>query len=32
MCDGTVRMFPYTMQNFSSFLTPTGNENVEVPD
>jgi hypothetical protein len=32
MCDGTVRMFPYTTQNFSSFLTPTGNEAVQMPD
>ena len=30
--DGTVRMFPYTMQNFGAFLTPTGNEVVILPD
>jgi hypothetical protein len=32
MADGTVRMFPYGMQNFSAFLTPTGGENVVLPD
>lgn len=32
MCDGTVRMFPYGMQNFGAFLTPTGGENVVLPD
>lgn len=32
MCDGTVRMFPYGMQNFSAFLTPTGKEEVTLPD
>jgi hypothetical protein len=32
MADGTVRMFPYATQNFSAFLTPTGGENVELPD
>ncbi len=32
MGDGTVRMFPYSTQNFSSFLTPTGGEAVAVPD
>jgi uncharacterized Zn finger protein (UPF0148 family) len=28
MVDGTVRMFPYSMQDFSAFLTPTGREDV----
>jgi uncharacterized Zn finger protein (UPF0148 family) len=32
MADGTVRMFPYTTGNFSSFLTPTGGEAVNMPD
>ncbi len=33
MCDGTVRMFPYAMQNnFGAFLTPTGGEVVTLPD
>jgi hypothetical protein len=32
MGDGTVRMFPYSTQNFSSFLTPMGNEPVLLPD
>jgi hypothetical protein len=32
MGDGTVRTFPYGMQNFSSFLTPTGNEPVLLPN
>jgi hypothetical protein len=33
MGDGTVRMFPYSTQNFSSFLTPTGGENnLVIPD
>ena len=32
MGDGTVRVFPYHMNNFSAFLTPTGNENVMLPD
>jgi hypothetical protein len=32
MGDGTVRMFPYSTQNFSSFLTPTGGEVVIIPD
>jgi hypothetical protein len=31
-CDGRVRMFPYNTQNFSSFLTPTGGEEVMQPD
>jgi phage FluMu protein Com len=32
MGDATVRMFPYSMNNFGQFLTPTGNENVILPD
>lgn len=32
MGDATVRMFPYSMQNLSAFLTPTGNEAVTLPD
>jgi hypothetical protein len=32
MGDGTVRMFPYSTQNFSSFLTPSGGEVVNLPD
>lgn len=32
MGDGTVRMFPYNTNNFSAFLTPTGNERVVAPD
>ena len=32
MGDATVRMFPYGMQDFSAFLTPTGGENVVLPD
>ncbi len=28
MCDGTVRMFPYSMPNFSAFLTPDGGDAV----
>jgi hypothetical protein len=32
MADGTVRMFLYAMQNFGAFLTPTGGENVVLPD
>jgi hypothetical protein len=32
MCDATVRMFPYSMQNLGAFLTPTGGENVVLPD
>jgi hypothetical protein len=32
MCDGTVRMFPYATQNLGAFLTPTGDEKVELPD
>lgn len=32
MGDATVRMFPYTTQDFGAFLTPTGNEGVELPD
>ncbi len=32
MADATVRMFPYAMQDFSAFLTPTGGENVVLPD
>lgn len=32
MADATVRMFPYATQNFSAFLTPTGDEAVVLPD
>jgi hypothetical protein len=32
MGDATVRMFPYAMRDFSAFLTPTGGENVVLPD
>ena len=32
MGDATVRMFPYDTKNFSSFLTPTGKEEVMLPD
>jgi type II secretory pathway pseudopilin PulG len=32
MGDATVRLFPYNTQNFSSFLTPTGEEQVILPD
>jgi Protein of unknown function (DUF1559) len=32
MADGTVRMFPYATQNFGAFLTPTGGEQVVLPD
>ncbi|HZZ80370.1 MAG TPA: DUF1559 domain-containing protein [Gemmataceae bacterium] len=32
LADGTVRMFPYATENFSAFLTPTGGENVIMPD
>ena len=32
MGDVTVRLFPYETQNFSSFLTPTGKENVIFPE
>jgi hypothetical protein len=32
MGDGSVRMFPYSAVNFPAFLTPTGNEPVNLPD
>jgi prepilin-type N-terminal cleavage/methylation domain-containing protein len=32
MGDGTVRLFPYSIQNFSGFLTPSGNEVLVLPD
>ena len=32
MGDGTVRLFPYGMKSFSAFLTPRGNEVVNLPD
>ena len=32
MCDGTVRMFPYGLNNLGDFLTPTGGEVVTLPD
>lgn len=32
MGDATVRMFPYSTNNFGAFLTPTGDEKVELPD
>jgi prepilin-type N-terminal cleavage/methylation domain-containing protein len=32
MCDGTVRMFPYSINNLADFLTPTGGEVVTLPD
>jgi type II secretory pathway pseudopilin PulG len=32
MCDGTVRMFPYTLNNLGEFLTPNGGEAVTLPD
>ncbi len=32
MADATVRMFPYSMQGFGEFLTPTGGEVVILPD
>jgi hypothetical protein len=32
MADGTVRMFPYGMQNLGAFLTPDGREEVVLPD
>ncbi len=32
MCDGTVRMFPYSLNNLGEFLTPNGGEVVTLPD
>jgi prepilin-type N-terminal cleavage/methylation domain-containing protein len=32
MCDGTVRMFPYSLNNLGDFLTPNGGEVVTLPD
>lgn len=32
LADGSVRFFSYSVQNFSAFLTPTGNEAVALPD
>ena len=32
MGDATVRMFPYSMENLSAFLTPAGGEVVNLPD
>ena len=32
MCDGSVRLFPYSMFNFGEFLTPTGGEIAMLPD
>jgi hypothetical protein len=32
MGDATVRMFPYSMNNFGAFLTPTGGEKDGLPD
>ena len=32
MCDGTVRMFPYRMNNLGAFLTPNGGERDPLPD
>ena len=32
MCDGTVRMFPYRMNNLGGFLTPNGGERDPIPD
>ena len=32
MGDGTVRMFPYSLTNLGEFLTPQGNEAVNIPD
>ena len=32
MGDGTVRMFPYSIENLSAFLTPAGGEAVNLPD
>ena len=31
LCDGTVRMMPYTATSLNAFLTPTGNEAVPFP-
>ena len=31
MGDGTVRMFPYALENVSAFLTPAGGEVVNLP-
>ena len=31
MCDGTVRMFPYDLNNLGEFLTPNGGEAVIIP-
>ena len=32
MADGSVHMFPYSMNNFGAFLTPSGGEFVNPPN